>query len=142
MNRAVRPQPSVRAQRCAICILGALLAGALSAEPRQPDSGRVVSRSDDGKTITFRPGERFVVDLGAGYGWSVDVGAPGVVELVENVMVVDGAQGMYEAQKAGKTTVTGSGVPECMAASPPCEARTVKFKVSVQVRGAETRRRQ
>jgi hypothetical protein len=120
-------------------VLALLLSGgwALHAQPltRTAVDGRVISRADDGKTITLRPGERFVIDLGAGYGWTVDIGDQGVIERVRNVMVMSGAQGMYEAENRGETAVTASGMPECIAATPPCEPRTVSFRVHVKVHG-------
>ena len=132
----------MRSGKRVICVLALFLGGGLGwgavradPSPRPRDDGHVVSRADDGGTLSLRSGERFVVDLGLGYGWTVDVSDPRVLERVHDVMVIRGAQGLYEALRPGETTVTAAGVPDCVTAVTPCAPRSVSFQLHVRVRG-------
>lgn len=92
-----------------------------------------VTLADDGKTIELHPGDRFLLDLGEGYIWNVNVGDPSVVSRMVNVLVIRGAQGIYEAKLPGVTMLTATGDPPCRQAQPPCGAPSRLFRVQIAV---------
>ena len=90
-----------------------------------------VTLDDNGKTITMHVGETFLLALGD-QSWDVQVADQSVLARVPNVMVVRGAQGIYRALKAGTTTVTATGKPNC-AAGQVCAMYVIGFHMTVQV---------
>ena len=116
---------------------------ATAATPTEPPSGataepatgqqKTVTQEDQGKTIDLLVGERFLLNLGEGYRWEVEVSDPNVVSRVNNITVVRGAQGVYEALHPGTTTLTATGDPACRQAKPPCAMPTTLFTVTLVV---------
>jgi photosystem II stability/assembly factor-like uncharacterized protein len=102
---------------------------ASSGAPTTPD----VTLADDGQTITLRVGQRFLLDLGAEYDWTVTVEDQAVVSRVVNVLTIRGSQGLYEAHEAGNTTLTATGDPVCRQAQPPCAAPSRAFQIEIVV---------
>ncbi len=95
--------------------------------------GLTVTMADNGKTIPLAVGQRFLLSLGQDFDWTVTVDDPGIVSRVVNITVVKGAQGVYEAKKAGTTTLHATGVPIC----PPgraCIQIALEFRVQMVVR--------
>lgn len=92
---------------------------------------RTVTLEDDGGTVRLQAGERFLLKLGEDYDWTVTVADQTIVSRVMNVMVVRGAQGLYEAQKPGTTTLTASGDPVCRQSQPPCAMPSRLFEITV-----------
>lgn len=87
-----------------------------------------------GGTITVRDGERFLLNLGEGYDWTVTIADERMLSRMVNVAVVRGAQGMYEAKQPGSTTLTATGEPVCRQSQPPCAMPSRLFKIDVTVR--------
>ncbi len=94
---------------------------------------RSVTLADDGQTITLHVGDRFLLDLGEGFDWQVNVADPTIVSRVVNVLVIRGAQGIDEAKQPGTTTLTATGDPPCRKAQPPCGAPSRLFRIRVTV---------
>jgi photosystem II stability/assembly factor-like uncharacterized protein len=92
-----------------------------------------VTLADDGQAITLRAGQRFLLDLGADYNWTVTVDDPAVVSRVVNVLTIRGSQGLYEAHQPGRTTLSATGDPICRQAQPPCGAPSRLFRLQVVV---------
>lgn len=92
-----------------------------------------VTLADDGQTITLQPGQRFLLDLGADYNWTVTVDDPAIVSRVVNVLTIRGSQGLYEAHQPGRTTLSATGDPICRQAQPPCGAPSRLFRLQVVV---------
>lgn len=92
-----------------------------------------VTLADDGTTLHLQAGERFLLKLGEDYDWTVTVADQSVVSRVVNIMVVRGAQGVYEAHQAGSTTLTAAGDPVCRQAQPPCAAPSRDFRLEIVV---------
>ncbi len=90
--------------------------------PATQTAGRVaqVGTGDDGATINLRPGGRFVLNLGEGYDWNIEVSDPSVLGRVTYDMIAHGTQGTYEGLKPGQATVSASGTPACAHARPAC----------------------
>jgi hypothetical protein len=97
------------------------------------DSSQVVTVDMNGQTVTLKVGERFLLKLGEGYDWSPIVDDQTIVSRVPNIAVIRGAQGLYEAHKAGTTTLTAKGDPQCRTAQPACALPSIVFKVTVVV---------
>ncbi len=99
-----------------------------------PISGnKIVTLDDNGQTIQLHVGERFLLKLGSNYNWIVSIADPTIVSRVPNVLVVQGAQGLYEAKRPGRTTLTAVGDLPCRQAQPPCEAPSRLFQVQLIV---------
>lgn len=95
-----------------------------------------VTLADDGTTLPLQPGERFLLKLGEDYDWTVIVADQSIVSRVVNILVVRGAQGVYEAHQVGSTTLTATGDPVCRQAQPPCAAPSREFRLEIVVSAA------
>ncbi len=123
----------------ALLLLGACTPPAPAATPPAATPGAggdqlSVTLNDNGKTINLKPGERFLLNLGEGYDWSVTVGDEQVVSRVIGITVIRGAQGIYEAHQAGQTTLQAAGDPACRKNQPPCAAPSKEFSVTLVVK--------
>jgi hypothetical protein len=130
------PTPVLPATPAATAVTpsGATPSPASSATPGGiPTGGTTITLANNGQTLTLQPGQSFLLDLGAGYNWTVSVGNPNVVSRVVGVLVIRGAQGLYEARQAGTTTLTAVGEPPCRQASPPCGAASRVFRLTIVV---------
>ena len=59
----------------------------------------VVTLDDRGKTIQLAVGQSFLLKLGETFDWTVNISDQTVISRVRNIMVVRGAQGVYDALK-------------------------------------------
>ena len=101
----------------------------------QPSTGgRTVTLADVGTTVSLALGERFLLSLGADFDWTIDIADPTVVDRVRNISVIAGAQGVYEAKAAGRTTLSATGDPPCRKSTPQCAAPSRSFRVDLVVR--------
>ena len=94
---------------------------------------RTVTLADDGSTITLHVGDSFLLQLGEDYTWTPIVDDQAIVSRAKGIAVVRGAQGVYDALKVGKTTLTAVGDPVCRQAKPPCERPSREFKIQIVV---------
>ncbi len=94
-----------------------------------------VTLADDGQTLRLHPGQRFLLNLGEGYDWTVIPADPEIVSRVVNVQTIRGSQGLYEAHKPGRTTLTATGDPPCRKVKPPCTIPSRLFRLQVVVQG-------
>jgi predicted secreted protein len=109
-------------------------AAASSVAPTAPaPSTRTMTLADDGHTLTLHAGQSFLLKLGEGYDWNVTVSDQSVVSRKVNVLTVRGAQGIYDAHKAGTTTLTATGDPVCRNANPPCAQASRQFHIQIIV---------
>ena len=94
----------------------------------------MITRDSNGQTVTLHVGDRFVLQLGDQYNWTVNVADPAVVSRVINITPIRGSQGVYEAHAAGTTTLSASGDPLCRTAKPACAMPSliVEIKLVVQ----------
>ena len=102
---------------------------------RTAPSGRIITLDDNGKTITLQVNETFLLKLGEEYDWNITIDDQTVLSRKVNVLVVRGAQGVYEAHKPGRATLTAVGDPPCRRAKPPCAAPSRLFNLNVVVAG-------
>ncbi len=92
-----------------------------------------VTLADNGKMLTLHPGDRFLLQLGDEYNWTVSVEDQSIVSRLVNVLPIRGAQGIYEAKRAGRTELTAVGDPKCRQARPPCGMPSRLFRLSLVV---------
>ena len=115
----------------------ALMADACSASASgngtgSASAGLTITQADDGKTINVANGSEFLVKLGSDYNWTVTVDNPNVVSRVVGVMVVRGAQGIYQADQPGHATLNATGTPVCPAGQ-MCSDLALAFQVQINV---------
>jgi hypothetical protein len=96
-------------------------------------SPQTITLANDGETITLHVDEQFLLKLGEECDWTVTVADQSIVSRVVNITVVRGAQGVYEAHKAGSTTLTATGDPVCRQLQPPCAMPSRLFQINMVV---------
>jgi hypothetical protein len=84
-------------------------------------------------TITLHVGERFLLQLGEEYEWTVEIDDPTVVSRVTGVTTIKGSQGLFEARRRGSAMVLAAGEPPCYHEQPPCEQPSHGFRLDVVV---------
>jgi hypothetical protein len=98
-----------------------------------PGGGLIVGLPDQGRMVIMHVGDRFLLQLGDFFDWTVTSSDIKVVARVPNITVIRGAQGLYEGLKAGEATLTAIGEPTCRSANPPCMTPSISFTIQVQV---------
>ncbi len=78
-------------------------------------------------------GDRFLLQLGEVFDWTVTSSDDTVIGRVPNITVIRGAQGLYEGRKAGEADLNAIGDPLCRSANPPCMVPSISFTLHVQV---------
>ena len=97
-----------------------------------PESG--ITLEDKGKTFKLKVGDSFLLNLGTNvYDWTVTVDHESVLRLKMGVMVIRGAQGIYDALAPGTATLSATGNPLCLQSNPPCAAPSILFTITVIV---------
>ena len=97
-----------------------------------PENG--ITLGDNGKIFTMNVGDSVLVNLGIDvYEWEVMVDNPDILRMKIGVMVIRGAQGIYDAIAPGATTLTASGNPLCLQSTPPCAMPSIFFTVTIIV---------
>jgi len=103
--------------------------------PATPDDApAVITLKDNGRTFILQPGQRFLLDLGGGLDWTVEIDHPQVLAAENNASVVAGMQGFFQAKMPGQALLTAVGDPLCRKSTPACEAPSLLFKILVVVR--------
>jgi hypothetical protein len=94
---------------------------------------RTISLVDNDKVISLKKDERFLLKLGEDYNWDVEINNQTIVSKVINIMVVKGAQGVYESHNLGNAVMTTTGNPICLATSTPCLQPSILLTWNIQV---------
>lgn len=97
------------------------------------DSSKMLTLEQNNQELTLQKGDRFLLNLGSNYDWSTIVENNTVISRVPNVMVIQGAQGLFEAHNEGKTMLEATGDPHCLKTIPRCGMPSILFKVIVIV---------
>jgi len=101
--------------------------------PGQPAAASlVVTAADNGTTLHLAVGQQFLLDLGSAVDWAVTVADQRVVRRVIGVLVIRGAQGIYEARTAGTTLLSAVGSPPCPSAG-ACPLFRLEFRLVIVV---------
>ena len=97
-----------------------------------PTNGIVLE--DNGKTFILHPGETILLNLGTDvFNWTVNIDDQNVVTLVRGVMVIRGAQGIYQAGAPGQAVLTAVGTPLCQNTGQVCNALVILFEIKLIV---------
>lgn len=100
-----------------------------------PISESGILLQDNGKAFHMQAGDSFLLNLGTGiYDWTVTVDNESVLHLKMGVMVIRGAQGIYDALAPGTAVLSAIGNPTCLQTNPPCAMPSILFKVTVIVK--------
>jgi hypothetical protein len=70
-----------------------------------PDSSGKITLDQNHQTIQVKVGQSVLVALGDG-DWTLQVSDPSVLQRVKGVMLVRGAQGLFDVMQAGQTKVS------------------------------------
>ena len=98
-----------------------------------PGGGLIVGLQDQGRTVVMHIGDRFLLQLGEVFDWTGTSSDDTVVGRVPNVMVIKGAQGLYEGRKVGEATLNAIGDPLCRTSTPACMVPSISYTLHVQV---------
>jgi hypothetical protein len=98
-----------------------------------PGGGLIVGLDDQGRTVVMHVGDRFLLQLGEVFEWTVTSSDDSVVGRVPNITVIRGAQGLYVGRKAGEATLNAIGDPLCRTSQPACMMPSISFTLHVQV---------
>jgi hypothetical protein len=95
--------------------------------------GRNITQADNGGILILQVGERFLLKLGEGYDWTVEITDQTVLQRVIDVAIVKDSQGVYEAINSGQSELKASGDPLCRKQKPPCGMPSIQFQMLVKV---------
>jgi len=104
----------------------------------QSSENKIITLADNDKKINLKEGESFLLKLGDNYNWNIVIDNQTVVSRMMNIMVVKGAQGIYEAHSPGLATFTGIGEPLCLTDTTPCKIHSIPFVLNVVVGATPT----
>ncbi len=93
-----------------------------------------VTLGDDGRAISLKVGDRFLLNLDGYYDWTVTVDDPAIVSRLPGLTSAAGSQGVFQAAAVGLTTLSAVGDPPCRQVKPACGAPSHLFRVTVDVR--------
>lgn len=93
-----------------------------------------LTMADNGATISTQVGDTIVLELDPSLTWSFDIQPAGLLYRPPVALVV-GVQGMFEAVAPGQVTITGTGAPACLQASPPCAAPSQLWQATIAIQG-------
>jgi hypothetical protein len=96
-------------------------------------SSSIITLQDNGNMIHLKIGERFLLKLGENYNWSPIIDNQTVASRVPNIMVIRGAQGLYEAHNPGEAVLTATGDPLCRSVIPACGMPSIIFRLDIVV---------
>jgi hypothetical protein len=97
-------------------------------------SGRTITIEDGDKTIEVRVGERIMLVLkDETLEWVAGVQDSTILKKVTDADIIPGAQGIFEAQRAGQTKLFAQGDPRCGKLTPPCQSPSFFFQLNVVV---------
>jgi hypothetical protein len=97
-------------------------------------SGFVLTLEEADKTLNLKVGDKFQVLLKKdGYEWTLDVPDPTIISRLADDSLLPGAQGLFQATKAGTTQLSANGDLPCRKSTPPCMAPTLGFRVTLVI---------
>ncbi len=94
-------------------------------------SNPIVTLQDNNSVIHLNVGQSFLLKLGETYDWNISIDNQTVISRVMNVMVIRGAQGLYNAHNPGETILMATGDPQCRSTVPACEMPSILFKIDI-----------
>jgi hypothetical protein len=110
---------------------------ATSTAVKSPATSTTVTLSDNNQTINLKVGDSFLLNLGDTYNWRISIAPSGIISRRVNVIVIRGAQGIYDATSPGTTTLSAVGGPFCLSAKPPCAMPSINFNIKIGIGKAQ-----
>lgn len=96
--------------------------------------GLIVTFENVGKPILLKTGDRFLLFLAkGGYQFSPSVLDTSVLQKVDDVEIIPGSQGVFEARRPGTTTLNALGELPCHKTTPACLSPTLNVEFNVIV---------
>jgi hypothetical protein len=92
-----------------------------------------ITLNDHNRTFYMIPGDTFLLNLGGGFDWTVNISDPNVLARIPNVAVIQGAQGIYKAMAPGNTDLVAVGKQPC-AQGAVCAQYEIAFTVHFVVK--------
>ena len=93
-----------------------------------------ITINDNGRTVKLKAGDTFLLNLGSDiYDWEVSIDHQDVLHLKMGILVIQGAQGLYEGLSPGTATLSASGNPHCLNSKPACMMPSILFSITVIV---------
>lgn len=100
--------------------------------------GQIITFDNVGKTIPLAVGDRFLLFLQkGGYEFNPAVLDTAVLRKVDDVEIISGSQGVFEALKVGSTKLTALGDLPCHKTTPACLAPALFVEFNIVVSEAE-----
>jgi hypothetical protein len=97
-------------------------------------SGLTVTLDDGGKAIQLKVGEKFMLLLKKeNLTWTPTILDPSIIKQVDDASIIPGAQGIFQAEQAGSTSLVAVGELPCHRSDPPCLAPSEGFEVRIVV---------
>ena len=93
--------------------------------------GPIITHEDNGKVISLRVSDQFMLALGGGYDWTIERSDGAVIAEALTFIPIPGAQAIYEAIKPGKIDLTAKGKPNCRLSLVPCAEPDLMFQAQV-----------
>jgi hypothetical protein len=108
--------------------------GGQHSEPFAFFVGRTILFDDAGQTITLAVGEKAMLLLKReSYEWTPNVENPLVLQKVNDPSLIQGAQGIFQAQNVGTTKLAAYGEYPCRKTNPACGIPAILFQVTIVV---------
>ncbi len=98
-----------------------------------PGSTSTITLDNNNKLITLHVNETFLLKLGEGYQWTINLDNQNVISRIPYISVIRGAQGIYLAHQPGTATLTATGDPDCRQSKPACAIPSILFTLHIEV---------
>jgi len=103
-------------------------------QPKGMFGGRIITLDDSDQTVEMQVGDRFMVFFQRDvYEFDLSFDDPTLTKRVDDSELLPGAQGVFEAERSGSTTLTGVGSLPCHKSTPPCEAPSIGVQVHLVI---------
>jgi predicted secreted protein len=99
----------------------------------QSGSPLQITLADNGRTVSLKSGQSFLLFLGEGYDWTLSISDQNVISREKNIATIVGSQGVFDALQAGESVLSASGDPTCRTQQPACMQPSIQFQVTIQV---------
>ncbi len=98
-----------------------------------PGSTPTITLDNNNQLLTLHVNEEFLLKLGEGYEWTINLDNQNVISRIPYIAVIRGAQGIYLAHQPGKATLTATGDPLCRQSVPACAIPSLSFTLHIEV---------
>jgi hypothetical protein len=97
-------------------------------------SGPVITFADNGETLSFKPGEMFLLAIDSNLAWVLNLDHDnGIIRAVPTLNPMIGTQGLFVAAGTGRLALGAKGELLCHFESPPCDAPGKSFDITIVV---------